>query len=348
MKKLNLVKTLIVVLMLSLSSASLSAQDVYTCTAGAEIYKVEPDCSLTDILSGYGAPDIALSPTNIMYGIQNSGLIQTVNLDNGQVTPVTTLPQEFYGYGLFDSYVSLVCSNNQELYTLTTYGNLYKYDIQTDSIHFITNIDGTPGDLTFYKGNLIFQSFDDGNIKAYNLENGTLSTILCTSLSAEIYGITNLFEDCESERIIGFNADSNNLHELDFENGQIILLEDYEESTGLIDRFEFWGLTSTTEYLASECESYVFENIDCNEVGDSEVIKENIKIYPNPTDDYIILENTEKMTSLRIFSATGKNMGFIESNINEIDVSNFPTGVYFFQFYIDNEFFTKKVLVKKY
>jgi len=344
MKKLNFVKVLIVVLMMSLLSVSLSAQDVYTCTAGAGIYKVEPDCSLTSILSGYRAPDIAISPTNIMYGIRNSGLIQTINLENGQVTPVATLPPG--GFGLPDSYVSLVCSDNQELYALTIYGSLYKYDILTDSIHFIANTDGTPGDLTFYKGNLIFQSSNDGNIKAYNLENGTLSTILCISLTPKMYGITNLFEDCESERIIGFNADGNSLYELDIENRQIIFLEDYEESMTLIDRFEFWGMASTTEHLASECESYVFENIDCNDIGDSEVINKIINIYPNPTDDFIILENAEKMTSLRIFSTTGKNMGFIESSINEIDVRNFPAGVYFFQFYISDKYYTKKVLVK--
>ena len=66
-------------------------------------------------------------------------------------------------------------------------------------------------------------------------------------------------------------------------------------------------------------------------------------LYPNPALEYIICENSksEKMYNWTIINHLGQvlNQGVIERNIEQIDISNLPTGNY--NFYIQsskNEF----------
>jgi hypothetical protein len=66
-------------------------------------------------------------------------------------------------------------------------------------------------------------------------------------------------------------------------------------------------------------------------------------LYPNPAKDYIICENSkfEKKYNWTILNQLGQilNQGVIERNIEQIDISNLPTGNY--NFYIQsskNEF----------
>lgn len=318
---------------------------------GNNIYRVEADYSLTFIVTvnGYPLADIALSPNGVMYGIVISTSdyyyeIVEIDLIAGALQIIATLPA-FNSFG----YTSLVCSNDYELYTLSANGELYRYDILNDVIDIVAYVgDTTPGDLTFYKGNLIFQSNSSKDIKAFNIQNETLSTILCMSAPWPVqygiednYGVTNNFENCETEQIVATDL-SDGFYELDIENEQIFLLENFPIQSPA----SVYGLTSTTEHLASTCAVYSFDDIDCNAVGIEEQIDELINIYPNPAEDFIIIEGIENISYIKVFSSDGKNVRTINTDIDRIELGNYPSGIYFFQFFVDEKYFTKKILIR--
>jgi plastocyanin len=69
----------------------------------------------------------------------------------------------------------------------------------------------------------------------------------------------------------------------------------------------------------------------------------DIRIYPNPAIDHInIMTHNECIQSLRIFDLNGKKLGELSfckqtgiSN-NSVDLSNYPPGVFFFEFTLDS------------
>ena len=58
---------------------------------------------------------------------------------------------------------------------------------------------------------------------------------------------------------------------------------------------------------------------------------ESLEIFPNPSRDYIIVRLPDSGSTLEIFDASGRKMFSTidnESNV-EVDVRDFPAGVYF-------------------
>lgn len=72
-----------------------------------------------------------------------------------------------------------------------------------------------------------------------------------------------------------------------------------------------------------------------NNLKIEEFNKSNIKIYPNPTNDYIIIENTNSTKNLESYNLTditGKILKTDKIYLNQkIDISNFNQGLYFIE-----------------
>ena len=78
-----------------------------------------------------------------------------------------------------------------------------------------------------------------------------------------------------------------------------------------------------------------------------------IKLYPNPNNGKFVLslnKQVENKASYVIYDVTGKSIQNKELNIKdmnseiEVDISNFPAGIYMVNITIDNQEFTKKVI----
>ena len=67
-------------------------------------------------------------------------------------------------------------------------------------------------------------------------------------------------------------------------------------------------------------------------------------IYPNPTDNYIIVNSDHLNADIRILTITGKEV--IQSNSKLIDVSALASGVYVLTYRMGNSFLTRKIVVK--
>ncbi|MEP6646993.1 MAG: T9SS type A sorting domain-containing protein [Saprospiraceae bacterium] len=300
---------------------------------------MNPDFSLTlqTTVQDYVA-DIAISPAGIMYGVADYELFQ-IDLVTGLRTVIKDLPQS-------DNYVSLVCDQNYNLYTLSNLGDLYRYNILTDSLDVIDNLgDNTPGDLSLYKGNLIYQSGQDGNIKAYNLLSGTLSTIQCRMPplvpGVALWGISNLFETCDAGKI--FATDNlDNLYELDPDLGTINLLRHYD----MFGTMDINGMAATTEYLASACD-HVFENIDCTTaVTEADATPTSVQVYPNPADDNVVIKCKAKINQVAIVDLSGRLLKMYSSPAKQIDVSDLPGGIYFLQIYFGERVVNERILIR--
>ena len=56
---------------------------------------------------------------------------------------------------------------------------------------------------------------------------------------------------------------------------------------------------------------------------------DNIVLYPNPANDKLYFENTTEEKSITFFDLNGRIIKKLKTNEQNIDVSNFKTGLYF-------------------
>ena len=205
--------------------------------------------------------------------------------------------------------------------------------------------DNTPGDLTFYKGNLIFQSGNDGNIKSYNLQNGILTTIQCRikplGQGVGLWGLSNLYETCDTGKIFAID-NLDNLYELDIENSIIYLRKHYDQF-GILD---INGMASTNEYLAAACDP-IFENVECTtSTKDLNAISASIHIFPNPAEESVTIESNGKINFVNIVDLSGKLRKSFSSPAKQVDVSDLSSGIYFFRIYLDDLVVSKKIFIR--
>lgn len=73
----------------------------------------------------------------------------------------------------------------------------------------------------------------------------------------------------------------------------------------------------------------------CNNLSVDEFSNTNVKIWPNPTSDYINIYANGRIGKVQIFNILGKNI-LQTTNTNLIEVSSFETGVYFLQIELNN------------
>lgn len=79
--------------------------------------------------------------------------------------------------------------------------------------------------------------------------------------------------------------------------------------------------------------------------GDYEL--ENIKLYPNPTSDFVIfqLPERQRLKEVAIYNITGKQVS--RQNTNKVDLRSFPAGTYILKVsLVDGESVMRKVIKK--
>lgn len=81
-----------------------------------------------------------------------------------------------------------------------------------------------------------------------------------------------------------------------------------------------------------------------NSLAVSDSKKNQIKIYPNPSSDFVKIENVENIKTIRIFDMTGKLVK--QTSSKEIDVQNFAKGEYIINVYSGNEIISRKFIKK--
>ena len=315
---------------------------------GNEMYKLDLSNNTLSLEFSYENPwsssDIAIAPNGVFY-CTGQGKIFEIDQVNGTVIYLadfnTNHPK------------SLVCGNDNKLYALDGNGVLLSYNIITGQIETVIDLgDSTPGDLTFFKGNLIFQNATTQHISAYNLATQTIKTVLCTNFSDDcesLWGITTIFDDCNNEILIASDS-KNRFYQLDIENQTMTNLNvnvDFINESNI-----FFGLASTSEYLASSCTSVDFNEVSCASLPECDPsafiqdYKYNIGFYPNPVKNELNFSSNEPVKSIEIFNYRGRLIRKIKNVLNnKIYINDLEKGFYILKIKINH--YTQNIKIIK-
>lgn len=331
-------KRLLLIFCLLLSAFSATAQTIYAITNERKIYRINDDYTTTYLStvtgSQYAIGDIAIDPSGVMYGIAYN-LLYRIDPVTGVATYLNTIPNP-------GGCPALVCSNDYKLYTLSTGSDyiLYEYDIATNTTQTVTNIGySTSGDFTFYKGNLIFQTWSPNSIymvKAYNPATGVLKDMLCFPQIFQLWGLTTQFDECDNSVTFGSNP----------YQPMVSINFDTQVTTQLPTAFpvgqNFYGLASTNEHLGSLCPPQNLPGLVCDPLATDSFNNAEASIYPNPASDRLHLKNIKNAYEVRLYNVDGKHIQTLTRPTESIDVSQFSTGVYLIQIQFEDRTVTKK------
>lgn len=119
-----------------------------------------------------------------------------------------------------------------------------------------------------------------------------------------------------------------------------------------------WEIRNSTDNLALHSSFFVDENLgfsvgstgkiiitNQNIIGINEVEnkEKEFRLFPNPTSSKLIFDNNNlSIKEINIIDITGIKIKTIKQNLNAIDVSNLPSGIYFIQVITEDMIVTKK------
>jgi ligand-binding sensor domain-containing protein len=228
---------------------------------------------------------------------------------------------------------------NESLTTL----DLSSIDIQNEKVIDRLFIDRN-NNLWFSNDNLkSFELFQYNiNTKKWNKYDSTNSPIrdyiskIKDDINGHIWVITN--------RII---------YKYDFVEWQTFDYEDYiinHPFANSSEGFSFIDLTFDKEnrlwVTTKGAGVFVLSDI-ISSVEDEKVIENEITLFPNPSENYIKIENSRQIiiSKYEIIDITGKTVQNGLYSSNQIYISNLSNGVYFIKLYTDNTFIQKKFVV---
>ncbi len=101
----------------------------------------------------------------------------------------------------------------------------------------------------------------------------------------------------------------------------------------------------------TEEKTIINENASNKAINKSDETLETLSIYPNPSNNYFIIESSTLPTQITVYNIQGieiLNLQNIESNKTQIDLSSQSSGFYFLKIKLENgEFVTKKLIKQK-
>lgn len=283
-----------------------------------------------------------LDTSNNLYHLFDIDLVDTILLDiafssEGLLYGITDDQEiiEIFGDGTFEvvaeitgveGYNGLVGdASNQLLLMGSTESKILTFDIANGTIGSEIEIpEGSPGDATFYRGNLLYPGVS-GDFYAY--DGVESKTVLCNEI-IPFSAIANRFGICSSFDIIAI-TEGGVLYEYQVQGNIGLSYErDYSTQVGVV-----FGAANRLEYMASECPLIPISFIDC-ELGVTELKQSELNLYPNPANDVVYLSAPEFEEALfyELYSLEGK---FLEEGMldTKLQIQQLSAGVYFLKLY---------------
>ena len=191
------------------------------------------------------------------------------------------------------------------------------------------------------------------HLVAFNIQNGTFQTMdIIGGFTQESWcaGVVEI-TDPSVPFALNLNGDDAYSSEKDgFETGEVLNYQLYRPSTG-----ETFNLEVTYN---PEMNPGNFENNGLSEVntvkmsatGISNPVGDDLKIYPNPAKEILIIESASTIKAVEMMNFTGQTVytnTSVDSQTLQVDVSDFAGGVYCVKIMTDNGIRTVKVAVNK-
>ncbi len=93
-------------------------------------------------------------------------------------------------------------------------------------------------------------------------------------------------------------------------------------------------------------DNYLVFSLEKDILNTSETLKENIKLFPNPTSDFISITTKEKINNIEIYDSTGRKVAIEFNSKNQIDVKKLISGFYYIRITTDKNNLTSKFIKK--
>jgi hypothetical protein len=311
-------------LLISILNNTLKAQTTYI-----------PDDNFEQALIDLGYDDIIDNQVLT----DNISSITYLNLSNKSISDLTGIEDftSLYEFPVMNNNItSIDLSQNTELRYLYVSGNTQLSQLNTNQLPFLRDL---------FCSNTGIISFDLS-------QNPNLGELTCSNTSITSLDLSN------NSNIHSISASNNNLQNVDLRNGNnnniggnswnfrftnnpnlpFIYVDDCAYSTN-----NWTNIDSTTIFIENEGETEC-ENLS---VWDYSFDK-NIILFPNPTKNNLTLNNINNITinSISISNPQGELIIKIINNFEQIDLSNFNTGIYFLTIDTEKGFLTKKIVRK--
>ncbi|WP_203294749.1 T9SS type A sorting domain-containing protein [Luteirhabdus pelagi] len=306
-------------------SNGLKAQELYYVTEDNNFYRLDlQDYSSTFLydmeITGIGTVvDIAFDTQGNLFAITNFDLILQIDLDNQsyEIFYTVTTPGTFPG---------LVANAQDELFFGAWFSEkLYKFNPIDETVEELIEGVPTPGDFTFYKGNLLFPNANDNSLGSYN--GSDISFVGCAQ--GPLFSLVNVFTDCDNNEIYGID-DQNNLYRYDVgTNAQELLTQ--VDAPGII-----YGAATMSEAFASDCPLVELNQVNCS-LGTEAINSYDISVYPNPTTSEIFFQPTTiPVTKVVLRDLQGRLIIEDVDAKNSVSLSTLTSGIYFMELYIQD------------
>ncbi|MBR1626660.1 MAG: T9SS type A sorting domain-containing protein [Bacteroidales bacterium] len=87
------------------------------------------------------------------------------------------------------------------------------------------------------------------------------------------------------------------------------------------------------------------QEIDCPSSSLAEdIVEDNIKLYPNPTKGILNIDGIAYDTYLEFYDNNGRMMKSLRTDINNIDISDLPDGIYYVRIKSNDHFIVKRII----
>lgn len=118
----------------------------------------------------------------------------------------------------------------------------------------------------------------------------------------------------------------------------------------MIDVTDFAGQDIQVVFRHYNCTDLLVLMIDNVKVIDEDILavsdlnKNNLQVYPNPTSDFVKINGVENIQKIRIFDMNGKMV--LENQASEADIRKLPVGQYILNVHTKSEILSKKIIKK--
>ncbi|WP_177762860.1 T9SS type A sorting domain-containing protein [Flavobacterium sp. I3-2] len=304
---------------------------------------------LTTFAQTTAIPDQQFEQALINLGIDSdntlNGMILTA--DAAAVTPSLDL-----GSGLLNiSFNPDLILNLTGINAFTNIQNLNLHSRRLDNGLDISNLSGLTSinlnncslNTISFAGNNALQFLEIGNINDLAGYNSITDLDFSTNLNIKVIAASNM---STLQRINLNNGQNINKPEMMISVGQTvgnnpnavcIQVDDVTAALNNLAPYNTWMVTGNYFY-SDNCALSV-----------DKFVKDNIKVYPNPTSDYVSItqsNNELEVKSVLILDVTGKYLETVASNFENISMKNFASGVYLFVIHTNKGSVTNKIIVK--
>lgn len=277
---------------------------------------------------------------------------QIINIpdNNFKNALINDLVADINGNNIFDSNVD---TNNDGEIQISEAESVLKLNIANKNISSLNGIEYFTNltELRCEENNLT-ELVLSHNLELYNLfcndnQLSNLNVINCINLNRIHCNYNNLTELDFSlnSNLYAINCDDNQLTSLNVKNGNNTNLFqmwcDYNTNLLCIQVDNVTYSNNATNWVKEDSAMYseMCENLSIEDVLNSK----SIKLFPNPVKNTLSIETTEDITNIKIYSINGKLLIQEKNNLN-IDLSKLDKGLYFIQFYINEEIVSKEII----